>query len=149
MTSVCPASLVSVTRLTAALTFLTFVTLCHLDVSSGKSLHRPGSPWQSDRNILKRNSWWSKKSVDSAPRYPQYKELRDSPYTEDYEDLPEEDAEPKLLSSYECYTDSCFPDFLLCVSRADDVSRLARCNRLHRLCAGRCLVVSPDDVDDL
>ncbi|XP_025110680.1 uncharacterized protein LOC112574066 [Pomacea canaliculata] len=92
-----------------------------------------------DNSFNKRNSWWSKKSVDTSsdltPVLPDA-----SIEAGDMDENP--DAYTKL---YGCYVATCVPEFIACARRSRTTSTFEMCKLEHRTCAMRCWELANDD----
>ncbi|XP_069128555.1 uncharacterized protein [Argopecten irradians] len=89
--------------------------------------------------IFKRNSWFSKKSLDNLPPSPQ-KELEINPMqvSSQCEDV---------LSVYRCYADMCVPEFVECSRSSMTNDLYEMCKLEHSMCASRCFNGSGADLE--
>ncbi|OWF42458.1 uncharacterized protein LOC110461030 [Mizuhopecten yessoensis] len=80
--------------------------------------------------IFKRNSWFSKKSMDNLPPASQ-KQIDITP-------MQMESGCEEALSVYKCYADVCVPEFVECsrTSMSNDLYEM--CKLEHSMCASRC-----------
>ncbi|XP_070194467.1 uncharacterized protein [Littorina saxatilis] len=122
----------------SAVMVATVILLSHTGVTLARTLGL-----QSDNLsefLSKRNSWWSKKSVDSSSDFtPVVPEI-----DIDARDL--EDRSPDAYTQlYGCYTSSCVPDFIGCAARSRTTSSFEVCKLEHRACAMHCWELANDD----
>ncbi|XP_060072295.1 uncharacterized protein LOC132552168 [Ylistrum balloti] len=80
--------------------------------------------------IFKRNSWFSKKSMEDLP-----------PTSQKHDDITPMQVKTgceEALSVYRCYADMCVPEFVECsrTSMSNDVYEM--CKLEHSMCASRC-----------
>lgn len=125
-------------RFSAVLAIITFLTLSQIEVSSARSMGLSDDYWSTADDLNKRNSWWSKKSLESAPDYTTF---TGPAYKEPSLDLTADSSAVDISSSlYGCYTESCLPEFLNCAALSRSYKSLGRCRVTHRICASSCLV---------
>lgn len=136
-TAICGMLRPGLLRSSAILTLITFLTLSQIEVSSARTLGLPDEYWSTVQEVNKRNSWWSKKSLESAPGYTTFTEPA---YKEPPVDLTADSSAMDISSSlYGCYTQSCLPEFLSCSGLSRTYKALGRCRVSHLICASTCL----------
>lgn len=143
-------------RSCALASILLLLALSHIDVCAAKSLGLQDDFWPTDRDLSKRNSWWSKKSVDSVPDYSRL--LEESPEEDNSMDggnpIGFEYGTDTISELFGCYTTTCVPEFVLCAQHSKshissptlthlgltDRSNLSfsQCRRNLKLCALNC-----------
>ncbi|KAK3609738.1 hypothetical protein CHS0354_029184 [Potamilus streckersoni] len=82
------------------------------------------------QQMIKRNTWWSKKSFDNA-----------LPISQDSAEGPKC---KQTISSYNCYVNKCVGNFVACArqSRSEEVFEV--CKLLHKSCAASCSLVEDE-----
>ncbi|XP_055886866.1 uncharacterized protein LOC106064171 [Biomphalaria glabrata] len=117
----------------------TFLTLSQSDVASAKSLGLEQDYWSNTQEMSKRNSWWSKKSLDSSPDYQRL--LQESNYKDSEQDSNDDnDPESNVASLYSCYVQTCAPEFVQCAKTSRTRKGFSACKAKHHLCALQCWV---------
>lgn len=109
---------------------VTFILLTHTGLSVARTLGL-GDSILSD-SLDKRNSWWSKKSVDSSS---DFSAILPEPSIDESDLEGSPDAYTKL---YGCYVASCVPEFIGCARRSRTRSSFDTCKYEHRACAMHC-----------
>ncbi|GFR58668.1 hypothetical protein ElyMa_000037100 [Elysia marginata] len=123
-------------------------------VCAAKSLGLQDNYWPTDAALSKRNSWWSKKSLDSSS---DFNTLLEEPPADEMNLDGREPADfdygrDPISELYGCYTTTCVPEFVHCAQRSKthsstlthlgltDRSHLtfSQCRRNHKLCALNC-----------
>ncbi|KAH9504163.1 hypothetical protein Btru_065163 [Bulinus truncatus] len=118
--------------------------LCHVlwttqHMTSAKSLGLEQDYWSNVGEIGKRNSWWSKKSLESTPDYQRL--LQDSAYKESDQDSSDEtEPDTNIPSLYSCYVQTCAPEFVQCAKNSRSHQGFSACKAKHHLCALQCWV---------
>ncbi|VDI28018.1 uncharacterized protein LOC143062870 [Mytilus galloprovincialis] len=84
-------------------------------------------------SLEKRNSWWSKKSLENVPNYQNGLSLQDT-------DIGCE----AVIDVFKCYSQYCVPDFVACSRESDDIYDM--CKVEHDLCASKCFDSGSDQV---
>ncbi|XP_060556019.1 uncharacterized protein LOC132716712 [Ruditapes philippinarum] len=79
--------------------------------------------------LIKRNTWWTKKSVDSMDTIPQT-------------NYPPEDSQygkcQDAIEVYSCYVERCVQSFVTCARQAETEELFSACKMLHKMCASIC-----------
>lgn len=81
-------------------------------------------------SLEKRNSWWSKKSLENIPNY----------HNENLLNEGQQQNCDMAIDIFKCYSEICVPDFVACSRSSDDVYEM--CKIEHTLCTSRCF--NPD-----
>ncbi|RUS73997.1 hypothetical protein EGW08_018246 [Elysia chlorotica] len=137
--------------------FLLLLTLSYIDVCAAKSFVLQDEYMPTDRALVKKNSWWSKKSLDSATDYTR---LLKADYPREETSVDDSDPAPVDLAYgtdaiselYGCYITTCVPEFVHCAQRSRKQSStlaslgltgrsdltFSQCRRNHQLCALEC-----------
>ncbi|XP_041359582.1 uncharacterized protein LOC121375926 isoform X2 [Gigantopelta aegis] len=97
--------------------------LAQTGLSFAKSLGVNEDSWLQD--VEKRNSWWSKKSVN------------------EYGPVEQDDYYKS------CYVETCVPDFISCAKRSRTQKSFTSCKLDHRLCAINCWTLVSGNVPGL
>ncbi|KAK3786955.1 hypothetical protein RRG08_037420 [Elysia crispata] len=147
--------------------FFLLLTLSYIDVCTAKSFVLQDDYMPTDSALVKKNSWWSKKSLDSASDYNRL--LKDYPREETSVDGREpvpagvEYGTDAVSELYGCYITTCVPEFVRCAERSrshsstlaslgltdrSDLS-FSQCRRNHQLCALECRVSSTKNAYDV
>lgn len=79
--------------------------------------------------LIKRNTWWTKKSVDTMDRIPETQFEPDDPQYGKCEDA---------LEVYSCYVERCVQSFVTCARQASSEELFSACKMLHKMCASTC-----------
>ncbi|ESO94513.1 hypothetical protein LOTGIDRAFT_161214 [Lottia gigantea] len=110
-----------------------FSSVLPLGLSFARSLSPLDDNYWLD-NLDKRNSWWSKKSVDDFNNISQQGDT--------IEDNQREDSSASL---YSCYVENCVPDFIACSKTSSSKSEFKTCKIQHRVCSRQCWTISRPD----
>lgn len=79
--------------------------------------------------IIKRNTWWTKKSLDAMDTIPQTNfEPEDSQFGKCQE----------AIDVYSCYVERCVQSFVTCARQAGTEELFSACKMLHKMCASSC-----------
>ncbi|XP_064606998.1 uncharacterized protein LOC135471629 [Liolophura sinensis] len=114
---------------------LIFTVLLHTGWSEGKSLSENNDDVL-ESVLAKRNSWWSKKSMDSI-----------SDLASDNSFHNEDSKCESSQALFGCYVDACVPQFVACARRSLSSVGFDSCKVKHRICAVRCMTeASLDDI---
>ncbi|KAL8576495.1 hypothetical protein ACOMHN_003053 [Nucella lapillus] len=108
------------------------VLLSHTGMTSARSTALQRGPLT--RLLSKRNSWWSKKSVDASSDFAPGIIPEASLEAQDLENSSDGNSELFL-----CYMSSCVPSFTACATRSRTTNSFNACQMKHRHCAVRCL----------
>ncbi|XP_041359581.1 uncharacterized protein LOC121375926 isoform X1 [Gigantopelta aegis] len=117
--------------------------LAQTGLSFAKSLGVNEDSWLQD--VEKRNSWWSKKSVN------EYGPVEQDDYYKNH-DLTSKGTGLTTRSStelYSCYVETCVPDFISCAKRSRTQKSFTSCKLDHRLCAINCWTLVSGNVPGL
>ncbi|XP_053393962.1 uncharacterized protein LOC128555523 [Mercenaria mercenaria] len=79
--------------------------------------------------IIKRNTWWTKKSIDAMDTMPQ---TNFDPQESQYGKC--QDA----IEVYSCYVGRCVQSFVTCARQAETDELFSACKMLHKMCASSC-----------
>lgn len=79
--------------------------------------------------ILKRNTWWSKKSLDAMETIPQ---------TSFDSDASQFGQCQGIIDVYTCYVDRCVQSYVTCARQAGTDELFSACKMLHKMCASSC-----------
>ncbi|KAH3695928.1 uncharacterized protein LOC127862006 [Dreissena polymorpha] len=110
----------------AALLVITLTTL-QIGITDARSLTADDGLFP--ENINKRNTWWSKKSLDTMNTIPH------SNYDNaDFEFNQCQDA----LEVYSCYVNKCVQSFFTCSRQSVSEELFGACKMVHRMCAKSC-----------
>ncbi|CAL1546850.1 unnamed protein product [Lymnaea stagnalis] len=111
------------------------------DGTSAKALGLDENYWSLTNEVGKRNSWWSKKSLESAPDYQRL--LKEATYRDASLDSPsaaESETEDNISSLYSCYVQTCAAEFIQCAQGSRTFSVYSECKARHHLCSLQCWV---------
>ncbi|XP_052774367.1 uncharacterized protein LOC128212975 [Mya arenaria] len=80
-------------------------------------------------NLIKRNTWWSKKSLNVMDTIPHTSfETGNSEYSPCQE----------TIEIYSCYVTKCVQSFVTCARQSGSEEVFGACKMLHKMCAGSC-----------
>lgn len=106
------------------------ICACSIDIAEGRRLTNDDI---FPEYIEKRNSWWSKKSLDNLPNYQNEISYQDN--NRGCEDI---------LDVFKCYSQLCVPDFVTCSRSDDEIYHM--CKVEHDLCSARCYSSGSDSL---
>jgi hypothetical protein len=127
------------------LTVIALLTISQLGVCSARSLVLKDGYLSAAEDISKRNSWWSKKSLDSVP---DYNRIIQEPAYDDIAMGANSDRHsqsPGYSSLFSCYIKDCVPRFVQCAQIAVTENEYAECKRRHELCGTICGSISEEE----
>lgn len=123
----------------SAILVATIIVLSHTGNSLARNLGLQGDGYL----LSKRNSWWSKKSVDSSSDFSQL--IPDTNIDTTAFDENNSDASSQL---YGCYTASCVPEFIACAAKTKTAGSFEICKLQHRACAVHCWELTNEESTD-
>ncbi|XP_076462817.1 uncharacterized protein LOC143295137 [Babylonia areolata] len=98
--------------------------------------------------LSKRNSWWSKKSVDSSSDFPAFVPDTSIDAEDVAENSPEEEEDTQFFVAV-CYSSSCVPEFTACATHSRTTAAFDLCRLQKRQCALRCFQLLQDDMSPM
>ncbi|XP_046332613.1 uncharacterized protein [Haliotis cracherodii] len=101
------------------------VLLSHTGLSFARSLSLDDTYWVD--NVDKRNSWFSKKSLDEF-----------GPLSNAASAISQQTEGDHSRQLYSCYVETCVPDFIICAKRSRTQRGFSMCKMDHRVCAVEC-----------
>ncbi|XP_076441522.1 uncharacterized protein LOC143280672 [Babylonia areolata] len=116
----------------SAFLLLTAILLSHTGLTVARTLGL-GSEDDFADVLSKRNSWWSKKSVDASSDFPSIDPDSEIDASDDGDG-----SSGAYIKLYGCYTSSCVPDFIGCATRSRTTATFEMCKLGHRACALHC-----------
>lgn len=122
-------------------TVIALLTISQLGKSSARSLGLKQGYWPSSDDISKRNSWWSKKSLDSSPDYQTLVQDADT----DREITSDARSQPSYSSLFMCYVRECVPKFVQCAQNSATREDYSDCKKRHEVCGMICGATSTEE----
>lgn len=85
--------------------------------------------------VVKRNTWWTKKSLDALDTIPRANNNVERTKTSDCQEAVE---------VYACYITKCVPPYVTCARQTTGSELFEACQILHKLCASSCSNGAPE-----